>query len=144
MPRREAHDLVALGEEEGIGADNKRPDLPLHQRGESRIDLALGASLRNLDLNSLAVGRYLRVEHHALSIRVVRVHQEGDGPGVGQQLRQQVKPLGHELDVEDADPRKVASRSGQAFDQASCYWIAASDKDDGYCLSCSSRCQCSD
>ncbi len=92
--------------------------MQLDEGGEGGVDLAFGAGLQDRELHPLRARRFLHVSNDALGSRIVRVHEQGDHPGLGNQLGQQLEPLGHQLDGEDADAREVAARPGETGDQA--------------------------
>src|SRR5262249_45973955 len=83
--------------------------------GECGVDLAFAASLQNLELNALRARRFLHVSDHALG---TRVREQRNHPGSGNQLGEQLKPLGHQLRRDRGDAREVAARQGEACDQA--------------------------
>ena len=92
------HKLLAPADEERVAADDERAGLQLDEGGEGGVDLAFGASLQDLELHPLRARRFLHVSDHALGNRIVRVHEQGDHPGLGNQLGEQFEPLGHQLD----------------------------------------------
>ena len=65
------------------------------------------------------------VSDDALGCRIVRVHQQGDHAGLGNQLGKQLEPLGRQLGRRDADAGEVAARPGEAGDQAQLDRVAA-------------------
>ncbi len=83
--------------------------MQLEEGCESGVDLALGAGLQDMEPQPLRASCFLRLSNDALGNRIVRVHQHGDHLGLGNQLGQQIEPLGHQLDGEDAKSRQVAS-----------------------------------
>ena len=97
MARCQRHELLAPAGEERIGADDERAGLQLDEGGEGGVDLAFGAGLQDRELHPLRARRFLHVSNDALGIRIVRVHQQGDHPGLRNQLGQQLKPLGRQL-----------------------------------------------
>ena len=117
MACRQRDELLAPTVEEWVGADDQRAGLKLDERGEGGVDLALGAGLQDRELHPLRARRFLHVSDHGLGIRIVRVHEESDHLGLGDQLGQQLEPLGHQLRGQNADAREVAARPGKAGDQ---------------------------
>ena len=117
MARGQRHELLAPADEERIGADDERAGLQLDEGCESGVDLAFGAGLQDRELHPLRARRFLHVSDDALGIRIVRVHEQGDHLGLGNQLGQQLEPLRHQLDGEDAEAREVAARPGETGDQ---------------------------
>ena len=119
MACRQRQELIAPVEEEGTGGDDERAGLPLDEGGESGVDLAFGAGLQDMELHPLrprAVSPHGL--HHALRSRNVRVYEQGDHLGLGNQLGKQLKPLGVQLGTEEADAREVAARPGDTSDEA--------------------------
>ena len=104
--------------------------MQLDEGRESGVDLAFGAGLQDMELHPLCARRFLHVSDDALGLRIVRVHQQGDHPGLGNQLGKQLEPLGRQLDDEDADAREVAARPGETGDQAGRDRVVAADEDD--------------
>jgi hypothetical protein len=94
MACRQRHDLLAPEHEEWVGRDEERAGLPLDEGSEGGVDLAFGAGLQDMELHSLHSRRFLCLSHYGLDSRIVRVHEQGDHPGLGNQLPQQFKPLG--------------------------------------------------
>ncbi len=97
MACRQRHELLAPAVEERIGADDERAGMQLDEGGESGVDLAFGAGLQDMELHPLRARRFLHVSHDALGSRIVRVHEQGDHPGLGNQLGKQLEPLGRQL-----------------------------------------------
>ena len=79
--------------------------MQLDERGESGVDLAFGAGLEDRKLHPPRARRFQSFSYHGLGTRIARVHQQGDHPGLGNQFRNQLKPLGIQLDGEAADAR---------------------------------------
>ena len=71
-----------------------------------------------MELHPLRASRFLHVSDHRLGARIVRVHEQGDYLGLGNQIGQQIEPLGHQLGSHDADARQVAARLCQVGDEA--------------------------
>jgi hypothetical protein len=90
--------------------------MQLVERGESGVDLALRARLQDRELHPLCARRFRQISDHGLSTRIVRVHQHGDYPGLGNQFGNQIDPLRYQVDVEDADAGDVATRAGKTVD----------------------------
>src|SRR6516225_4296814 len=89
------------------------------ESSEGGIDLALSAGLHDSELNPLGAGRSLHVFYDVSSIRlVIRVHEQGNNFGLGNQLRQQLEPLGVQLGSAVAEPGEVATGPGETGDQA--------------------------
>ena len=60
--------------------------MQLDEGDESGFDFAFGAGLQDKKLYPLRARRILHVSRHALDIRIVRVHEQGDYAGPGNQL----------------------------------------------------------
>ena len=61
--------------------------------------------LQDRELHPLCACRFLHVSNDALSLRVVRVHQQSHHPGLGNQLGEQFEPFEMQLGGEEADAR---------------------------------------
>src|SRR5438067_7603684 len=70
---------------------------------EGCIDLAFGAGPQDSNLHSLRARRFLHVLNIALHTRTARIHEYGDDLGLRYQLRQQLKPLRHQLEYHVAE-----------------------------------------
>ena len=130
MACRQRHELLAPVVEEWIGADDERAGLQLDKGREGGLDVALGAGLQDMELHPLRARRFLHVSDHALGARIVRVHEQGDHPGLGNQLGKQLEPLGHQLAGEDAEAREVAARPRETGDEADPDRVADAGEDD--------------
>jgi hypothetical protein len=117
MTRRQRHELLTLAVEEHVAADDERPGSQL-DGGEGGVDLAFAAGLPDIELHPLRVRRFPHVSDDAFGIRIVRVHQQGDHPGLGNQLGKQLEPFGHQLACHAGDAREVAAWPGEAADEA--------------------------
>ena len=95
-----------------FGGYDERACLPLGEGGEGGVDLAFGAGLQDMELHPLRLCRFLHVSHHVLDKRNVRVHEQGDHLGLGNQLGKQLKPLWVQIGSEEADARgaRLATR----------------------------------
>jgi hypothetical protein len=60
--------------------------MQLDEGGESVVDPAFGAGLQDTELHPLHPRRFLHVFNGALGIRIVRVYEQGDHPGLGNHL----------------------------------------------------------
>src|SRR4029077_18515973 len=77
----------------------------------SPTQFAFGAGFQDKELHPLRPSRLLRVLDCELSNRIVRVLQEGDHLGPGNQLGNHLDPLGGQ--IEAADAGKVAAWPGE-------------------------------
>ena len=75
----------------------------------------------------------------ALGNRVVRVHEQGDHAGLGNQFGKQLESLGIQLGGEHAHAREVATGSGETGDEACRDRVVAADEDDRDCRGCAFR-----
>ncbi len=138
----QCHELVAPAGEEWIGADEECAGLQFDESCESGVDLAFGAGLQDTELQPLRARRLLLVSYHALGCQPVRVHQQGDHLGLGNQLGQQFEPLRHQLDEEVAEAGEVAARPGETGDQPVLDRVVAAEEDDRDRRGCAFRRQC--
>ena len=90
--------------------------MQLDEGGKGGVDLAFGAGLQDMELHPLRVRRFLYVPDDALGDRIVRVHEQGDHAGLGNQLGKQLEPLGIQFGGEDAHAGDVAARPGKTGD----------------------------
>ena len=97
---------------------------------EGGVDLAFAAGLQDRELHPLRARRFLHVSHDALANRIARVDEQGDHPGLGNQLGNKLEPLRRQLGSHDAEAREVAARPGEAGDQASLDRVAADARED--------------
>jgi hypothetical protein len=81
-----------LAAEGRIGADEERAATQFDESCESGVDLAFGAGLQDMELHPLRARRIPHVSHDALGTCIVRVHEQGDHPGLGSQFGQQLEP----------------------------------------------------
>ena len=86
MARRQRQDLLASAVDERIAVDDERTGLHLDEGRKSGIDLAFGAGLQDRELHTLRARRFLHISHGALRARKVRIHEQNDHPGLGNQL----------------------------------------------------------
>jgi hypothetical protein len=85
---------------------------------EGAVDLAFGAGFQDRELHPLDVRRFLYVSDRGLSLRTVWVHEQGDHPGLGNQVAKQLEPLGGQINAELAKARDVAARPRETGDEA--------------------------
>jgi hypothetical protein len=105
--------------------------MQLDEACESGVDLAFGAGLQDRELHPLGARRFLYVSYHALGkTRVALVYQQGDHPGLGNQLGKQFKPLGRQLGDHECHAGEVAAWPGKSGDQAGRDRVAAAAEND--------------
>jgi hypothetical protein len=68
--------------------------LHLNEGRESGADLAFRAGPQNTELDPLRAPRFLHLFDDALIRRLIRVHQQGNHPGLRNQLQQLLKQFG--------------------------------------------------
>jgi len=88
MPCRQRREPLAPGVEERVGANGERAGLQFDERDEGGLDLAIGAGLQDMKLQPLRARRFVHVSDDALSLRIVRVDEQGDYPGLENKLGQ--------------------------------------------------------
>jgi hypothetical protein len=118
MARRQRHDLLAPDDEERIGVNDEPAGFQLDEGGEGAVDLGFGVGFQDRELHPLGVRRFLYVSDRGLSLRTVWAHEQGDHPGLGNQLGQQLEPLGGQLNAEQAKARDAAARPRETGDEA--------------------------
>ena len=64
--------------------------MQLDEGCERGVDLAFAAGLQDTELHPLRARCFLHVSHDTLGVRIVRVHEQGDHVGLGNQLGQQL------------------------------------------------------
>ena len=118
MVRCQRYELLALAAEERIRANDERTGAQCKDVRERGVDFAGVAGFEDSEPPSLGARRLLRVFDDALSTWIVRVHQQRDSPGLRNQLGKQFKAFRRQLVDEQAHPREVAARPGEAGDKA--------------------------
>jgi hypothetical protein len=86
MACRQSQNQLAPTAEEWIGRDEERAGLPLDEGGEGGVDFRFGAGLQDMELYTLRPRRFLHVPNYGLDSRIVRVHEQSDHPGLGNQF----------------------------------------------------------
>src|SRR5438876_7007945 len=86
VTRRERRKLDAPAREEDITSDEQGVGAIAHEGGEGRLDLAAGAGVEDLNLQSHCTGGFRYVSYCALGSRVGRIDEHGDANGLGHQL----------------------------------------------------------
>ena len=128
---RQMNQLDAPAVEERVAAHKKRVRSPAHNACEGRINLAAGAGVEDLDLQSDGAGSWFHVSQRGLGIRNVgRIDKHGHASGCGHQLMQELQPLCHQLGTEEIDTSEVAARSGEAGDETEPDRVFGGEEDD--------------
>ena len=131
MARREVDQLDAPADEEGVGADEERVGPLARKRCEGRIDLAAGAGVEDLDLQSHGARSRCHISQRGLGMAHCRVDEHGNASGSGHQLAQEFQPLCRQLSSENIDACQVAARPGKAGDKTKLDRVFADVEDDG-------------
>src|SRR6516165_12565749 len=63
-----------------------------------------------MEVHPLRARRFLHVSDYGLGTLIIRVHEQGNYPGLGNQLGKQLEPFGHQLGCHECHPRDVAAR----------------------------------
>jgi len=100
-------------EEKCVAGDEKRIGPIARKLCESRIDLAGGAGVENLELKSEGGGSRFDLSQRRGRCRCIgRIDEHGNASGCGHQLTQQFQPLCHQLGSEEIDTCEVAAWAG--------------------------------
>src|SRR5215831_3654518 len=133
IARCSLHELVAPAIEEWLGGDEERAGTQFDQGGESGVDLAFGAGSQDMELQPLRAHRFLHVSNELLSSRIHRIHQQGNHPGLGNQLGEQLEAFGRQVAGENTEAGEVATRSRQTSDEAGADRVADAGENDRDC-----------
>ena len=109
MARCQRHQLLAPVDEQSIGTDEDRIGGRGDEGSEGGVDLVFAGRREDMELPPPAARRFLRIACLALGALVVGVHQQGDHLGLPNQLRNQIEPLGGQLDDEKTDAGEIAT-----------------------------------
>jgi len=82
MARCQRCELLTLIIEERVRADNERVGMQTGDSGKGPVQFGLGTSLYSVELHAFCVGGLLRVFDLLFPVWKVRVHQQGDHPGL--------------------------------------------------------------
>ena len=96
MAHREHRKLHAPAREEGIAGDEQGIGPLAPKRREGRLDLAAGAGVEHLNLQSEGACGFRYISQRGLGDgwSVGRIDQHGDPNGLGHHLTQEPQPLG--------------------------------------------------
>jgi hypothetical protein len=130
MACRQGNELLAPAREEWIGEDEERVGWLLDEGGEGGVDLSFGAGPQDSELHPGRPRRFLHGSYQAPRSRNGPVHEQGDHPGLGNQLGQKLEPFGIHHGSEEADACEVAARPGETGDQTLPDRVVAGDEDD--------------
>ena len=123
---------VAIADEERIGADDERVGPALHQGREGWLDVALAASFQDMSCTPERPRRSLRSLVCGLEPSGLVDRRDRRSWSLGDQLAQELEPLGRKLRGDEGDTRDVAARPVEAGDEAELDRIGAEREDDGY------------
>ena len=130
MARRERRKLDASADEEGVGSNEECLGPVAHDGGEGHIDLAAGAGVDDLNLQSETECSFGYLSQRGLGIRRIgRIDQHGNSNRFGHQVVQEPQPLGHKFSEENIDAGHIASRPSKAGDQPQPDGVFADEED---------------
>src|SRR5262249_10875831 len=116
---RQSGKLHAAAGEEGVVANEKSIGSLAHKTCEGRINLAAGAGVEKLDLQSHGASSRLHVSQRDLCVRSIgRVGEQSNTSGCGHQLAQESEPLCYQPTYEKIDTGRVAAWPGKLGDKA--------------------------
>src|SRR5262245_58890079 len=134
VARRKRRKLNAPADEERVGCDKQGIGPVAHEGGECCLDLAAGASVEELNLESHSASSFGQLSQSGLGARhVARIDQHGHANGLWRQLVQQTQSLGRDLHEEDVDAGRIAARPGKARYQTELHSIFADPEHDRDC-----------
>jgi hypothetical protein len=110
-------------DEQGVGAI-------AHKGGEGRLDLAPGAGVEDLNLQSHCTGGFRYVSYALGTCDIGRIDQHSNPNRLGHQLVQKCQPLRSHLSREKIDAGQVSARPGEACDKTELDRVFADAKDD--------------
>jgi hypothetical protein len=124
------------GYEEGVGR------LAL-KTSKGSIDFPAGAGIEDLDLQSHGLGCRPHLSQRGLGAGGIGWIDQYRHPCCARhQLAQQLETLGRQLGVDEIDSGRIATRTGEAGDQAEPYWVFGNRENDGDRRSCRLGRQC--
>ena len=130
MVRRERDKLDASAGEEHVASDVQRIRAVVHEGGEGRLDLAAGARVEDLNLQSHCTGVFRYISYALGTCDIGGIDQHGNPNGLGHQLVQKCQPLRSQLIREKIDPCQVSARPGEAGDETELDGVFADAEDD--------------
>src|SRR5262249_41650652 len=128
--RRKRDKLDASARKEHITSDVQGIGAVAHEGGESRLDLATGAGVEDLNLQSHCTGGFRYVSYALGTSDIGRIDQHGNSNRLGYQLVQQCQSLRSQLIREKINPGQVSARPGEAGDKTHLDRVFADTKDD--------------
>jgi hypothetical protein len=115
---REVQDSAPIGKEYLVRRRDEGTCTPSCHSGKGRLELARIPKFYGPKLDPQQLGGALGLFPNKLVDRIGRAPQNGDARDPWQGLLEQLDLLGAELHVNDAQPRDVVTRSGEASDEA--------------------------
>jgi len=113
-----------------VGSNEERVGSLAHHSGEGRIDLATGAGVDDLNLQSETECSFGYLSQRGLGIRRIgRIDQHGNSNRFGHQVVQEPQPLGHKFSEENIDAGHIASRPSKAGEQPQPDGVFADEED---------------
>jgi hypothetical protein len=110
----------------GLAPITSPPTRQLHQFCEDLIEIALGAGVEDMELQTEGVGCRLQVSCRCLGISGIgRIDEDRHDGHRGKKLVQQFQPLRRYHHVQLGYARDVAARSVKAGDESKSNWVAA-------------------
>src|SRR5262245_8769915 len=104
---RKRDKLEASAREEDITSDVQGVGAIAHESGEGRLDLAAGAGVEDLNLQSHCTGGFRYVSYALGTSDIGWIDQHGNSNGLGHQLVQKCQALCPQLGREKIDPGQV-------------------------------------
>jgi len=130
MARSKCRKLHAPADEEPVRGNEEGIGPVAHEGGEGRLNLAAGASVEHLNLQSDSAGSFRYFSQRGVGDRrVARIDQRGNPNGLRHELVQQPQPLGHDLRDENIYAGRVAARPGKAGDKTELDGVFADAED---------------
>src|SRR5262249_24769003 len=127
---RQCGELLALGNEESIGADHEPACPQLEQGCEDRIEVALGARVQDMKLQPEGARRRLQISRQGLGTGIGWIDEDRNDGCSRDQLVQHFQPLRSYFYGQRGDAREVTARSIEAGDEALLDRIEAGREDD--------------
>src|SRR6516164_4245866 len=124
----QCYQLLVMAFEKGISLDDQPVGAQFGEGSEGGADLAFAACLQDRERHRLYTGRLLHVPDCRSGLRKTWVNQQGDHLGPGEQVAEQLEPLGDELLVENGEPREIAAWPRKTGDQPSRNRVLADDR----------------
>jgi hypothetical protein len=137
MARRQVCKLHSPTDKKYILADKDGVRPFAHETCESCIDLAAGAGVEDVHLQSEGAGSRFQVSQRGFCRRDIGwIDEHGNTSCSGHQFTQEFQPLCRQLIADEVDPRQIATGSGNAGDKAKPHRVFGHAKDDRDCRGC--------